>query len=190
VTGFAHLGRIALALTSLSCVILLGLDLVGLIPNHSDRLTQQRMSVAEAMITQATVSATLEDMTGLRSLLEVSTRRNDDVRSVALRDNRGRVLMSTHEHSSVWADAPADGSRCLRIRLTKMKLARNPSTAIADIKRVEGLWKIAVAMTCAVRGANPISRVAQRAPFLNSGIRICEIDDPSAGASAHTDECS
>lgn len=120
-TGFAHLGRIALGLTSLSCVILLGLDLLGLIPNHSDRLTQQRMSVAEAMITQATVSATLDDMTGLRSLLEVTTRRDDDVRSVGLRDNRGRVLMSTHEHSSVWVDAPAEGSSVSHFRMPLFK---------------------------------------------------------------------
>jgi diguanylate cyclase (GGDEF)-like protein len=79
------------------------------------------MGVAEAMVTQATVSATLDDMTGLRSLLEMSTRRNDDVRSVALRDVRGRVLMATHEHSSVWADAPSEGSSSSHIRMPIFK---------------------------------------------------------------------
>ena len=115
--GFSHLGRIALGLTSLTCTILLGLDLLGLIPDRSDQRTQQRMNVAEAMVTQATVSATLDDMKGLRSLIEVSARRNDDVRSVGLRDTRGRILMATHDHSDVWADAPEEGSTTSHIRM-------------------------------------------------------------------------
>lgn len=116
-TGIGHLSRIALGLTSLSCVILLGLDLLGVIPNESDRITEQRSSVAEAMVTQATVSATLGDLGGLRSILEVSSRRNEDVLSVALRDTRGRILMATRDHDLHWAGAPAEGSSSTHIRM-------------------------------------------------------------------------
>ena len=119
--GFAHLTRIALGLASVSCVILMFLDLVGLIPSESDQLTAKRVIVADAMVTQATVSATLGDMAGLRALLEISTKQNEDVLSVALRDKRDRSMMATRDHDRLWLGAPATGSSVSHMRMPIFK---------------------------------------------------------------------
>lgn len=116
-TGFAHLSRIALGLTSLSCVILVALDLAGMIPDRVDQISEHRSAVAESIVTQATVSATLDDLRGLRTLIEVSVRRNEDVLSVGLRDERGRVLMATRDHGRLWSHAPAEGSTPTHVRM-------------------------------------------------------------------------
>lgn len=120
-SGVGHLSRIALGLASLSCVILVVLDLAGMIPDRADRLSEERAGLAEAMVTQATVSATVDDMRGLRALLELSTRRNDDIRSVGLRDARGRALMATRDHDLYWADAPREGSSATHTRMPIFK---------------------------------------------------------------------
>jgi len=117
VKGFAHLTRIALGLTSVTCFILMLLDMAGMIPSETNSFSAKRVSVAEALVTQATLSATRTDMAGLRSLLEISTRRNDDVLSVALRDNRDRILMATRDHDRLWLGAPATGSSQSHMRM-------------------------------------------------------------------------
>jgi diguanylate cyclase (GGDEF)-like protein len=117
VKNFSHYARIALGLASSSCVILVFLDLIGMIPSQTDHTFEARISVAEAMVTQATVSATLDDMAGLRSLLEISARRDDDVRSIGLRNTHGRVLMATRDHEQFWGDAPDEGSSSNYMRL-------------------------------------------------------------------------
>ena len=115
--GSWHLSRIALGLTSLACVILVGLDLAGLVPDRVDQISEHRSAVAESMVTQATVSATLDDMRGLRAMLEVSVSRNEEVRSVGLRDRRGRTLMATRNHDRYWLNAPETGSDANHIRM-------------------------------------------------------------------------
>ena len=116
-SGFAHLSRIALGLTSISCVLLVALDLAGLVPDQQDAVSRSRSAKAEAIVRQATISATLDDMSGLRSLLEVASRRDDDVLSVALRDPLGRLRMATREHRRLWVGAPDEGSSHSHMRM-------------------------------------------------------------------------
>lgn len=109
-TNLAHLSRIALALTSLTCLILLMLDLAGWIPDRADQTDEARVQLTNAIVTQATLSVMMDDLSEVRALLEVSTRRNPDVESVGLRDRNGRLLMATRDHDAFWSGVPAEGS--------------------------------------------------------------------------------
>lgn len=119
--AYGHLSRIALGLTSSSCLILLLLNMLGMIPDQSDLTSLKRVNVAEAIVTQATVAMTLNDMASLRALLEISVRHNEDVRSIGLRNARGRILMATRDHDQLWARAPSEGSSRAHIRLPLFK---------------------------------------------------------------------
>ena len=71
-SGFKQISRIALGLASISCLLLLLCDYIGLIPNQSDRISGRRNSIAESLVTQATISKDLDDMRAIRAHIEYS----------------------------------------------------------------------------------------------------------------------
>jgi diguanylate cyclase (GGDEF)-like protein/PAS domain S-box-containing protein len=114
---FVHLSRIALGLVALSCSILIFLDLVGFIPNAGDRIADERVRLAEAMVTQATLAATRNDMAGLRAVLDVAARRDEDLLSIGLSDARGALLMATRDHRRLWMGAEPERSSSTHLRM-------------------------------------------------------------------------
>jgi diguanylate cyclase (GGDEF)-like protein/PAS domain S-box-containing protein len=111
------LARISLGLVALTCSILIGVDLVGLVPSLPERTVQARIQLAEALAVQTAMAATGSDLEPVRELLYAAERRNDELLSVALRDQRGRVLVSSGEHAALWAPENPIGSSSTHMRV-------------------------------------------------------------------------
>ena len=105
---FAPLLRIAFGLAALTCSILIGLDLLGFVPEESQRIAEERIQLSELLVTQATVAIDKGDLSGLRPTIEVMIRRNDELLSAGLRETNGRLLFATREHRDRWQPL-ADG---------------------------------------------------------------------------------
>lgn len=116
-SGRLNVLRIAVAISALSCSILVGLDLIGWIPGKTDELARRRVEIGESLVMHATVAATLDEMPRLRTLFEISKKQHEDVLSVALRDRNGRLLSATRDHTTFWRGAEATGTSATHMRL-------------------------------------------------------------------------
>jgi diguanylate cyclase (GGDEF)-like protein/PAS domain S-box-containing protein len=95
--------RISWGLVVLTCSILLGLDLVGVVPEPTDRLLESRVQLCETLAAQATVAAERSDVAAIRAALHVVVRRNEEVLSAGLRAPDGRLLVAAGEHRDLWS---------------------------------------------------------------------------------------
>lgn len=94
--------RLSLAISALFCTILVGLDLAGWIPSGEDELSRHRAGVAEALMTQTAFSVALDDRARIRTLFEIAVQRDEEIASLGLRGERGRLLVATREHRAGW----------------------------------------------------------------------------------------
>ena len=116
--------RIALGLVALTCSILILIDMLGIVPTPRDQLLESRIRFCEALGAQATAALSKGDMAQIRAVLSTAVARNDDLISAALRDRRGRLLISKGEHDRLW-DPPAEaGSSATHIRIPMLRDGR------------------------------------------------------------------
>ncbi|MCP5059623.1 MAG: sensor domain-containing diguanylate cyclase [bacterium] len=106
--SFGPIFRISFGLVMLTSTILMGLDLLGWLPNVENRDTELRIRIAEAVATQATVGIDRGDLRSVRAALRVAVERNEEVLSAGLRAAGGRLMIDVGEHRDLW-NPPADG---------------------------------------------------------------------------------
>lgn len=105
--------RIALGLVGLLISLLMAVDLVfGLLPDRSEIARQVRQQLSESLAVQATAQLQAGDMSALQHTLREVLERNHDLRSVAVRQNTGAVLVQVGDHPQYWRP-PEDGSSTL-----------------------------------------------------------------------------
>lgn len=105
--------RIALGLMGLLISLLMAVDLVfGLLPDRSEIARQVRQQLSESLAVQATAQLQAGDMSALQHTLLEVLERNHDLRSVAVRQGTGAVLVQVGDHPQHW-HPPEDGSSTL-----------------------------------------------------------------------------
>jgi len=105
--------RIALGLVGLLISLLMAVDLVfGLLPDRSEIARQVRQQLSESLAVQATAQLQAGDMSALQRTLREVLERNHDLRSVAVRQSSGVVLVQVGDHPQYW-HPPEDGSSTL-----------------------------------------------------------------------------
>jgi diguanylate cyclase (GGDEF)-like protein/PAS domain S-box-containing protein len=109
--------RISAGLVLLTCVILIGLDLAGLLPVPSDRVTEERMRICETLATQAAGSVQRDDFASVRATLRTAVYRNPDVLSAGLRTADGRLALKAGEHQRLWSPENPDRSTATHVRV-------------------------------------------------------------------------
>lgn len=111
--GLSPVARIALGLVGLLISLLMAVDLVfGLLPDRSEIARQVRQQLSESLAVQATAQLQTGDLAALHPTLQEVLERNRDLRSVAVRQRSGMVLVQAGDHPQYW-HPPEDGSSTL-----------------------------------------------------------------------------
>ncbi|MBK6744800.1 MAG: diguanylate cyclase [Hydrogenophilales bacterium] len=106
------LTRLSLGLTSLVVSLLLLLDVSGLLPDQTAMVKQVRNRTSEALAIQAAALLRMGDIMALGRSLEAVRERDDQIRSIAVREKTGRILVAVGEHGRYWV-APEGGRSSL-----------------------------------------------------------------------------
>jgi diguanylate cyclase (GGDEF)-like protein/PAS domain S-box-containing protein len=109
--------RISAGLVLLTCVILIGLDLAGLLPVPADRMTEERMRICETLASQAAAAVQRDDFASVRATLRTAVHRNPDVLSAGLRTADGRLALKAGEHQKFWTPEDPDRSTATHVRV-------------------------------------------------------------------------
>ena len=96
--------RIGLGLMGATISILLVADLLGFMPDEVRLLVDKRASVAEALAIQLATSSSSKQSALVRQTMEAVVRRNEDIRSIALRAADGTILTQAGDHKAIWKE--------------------------------------------------------------------------------------
>jgi len=109
--------RIAFGLAVLTCSILVGLDLTGVLPRQSSILSESRVQLCESLALEAVAAADRQDFSSIRRMFERAVQRNEDALSIGLRSRNGRLLVATADHAQLWAPESDEGSTMSHARI-------------------------------------------------------------------------
>jgi diguanylate cyclase (GGDEF)-like protein len=118
------LARLSSGLVALTCLILLGLDLLGFIPKPENELLQSRIRISETLATEATAAAGRNELAQIRTVLRGAVQRNDDIISAGLRASDDRLLISAGEHRAHWRPESTDRSTLTHVQVAVLRHAK------------------------------------------------------------------
>ena len=94
--------RIAICLALLSLCAILIARVAGLLPDARRIRMQGRIALCESLAINCSLLANREDVRGIEQNLEAFVRRNQDVKSAALRTAGGDVAVKVGDHAAFW----------------------------------------------------------------------------------------
>ena len=104
--------RLSMGLTSLAISLLLLVDMSGLLPDQTAMVKQLRNRTSEALAIQTAALLQMRDIVALGRTLEGVLERDGQIRSIAVREKTGRILVAVGEHGRYWV-APEGGRSTL-----------------------------------------------------------------------------
>ncbi|MCA1971596.1 MAG: GGDEF domain-containing protein [Caenispirillum sp.] len=104
--------RLALGLTSLVITLLLVFQITGLVPDELEMARKIRNRTSESLAVQAASLLQAGDLKALGRTFEEVRARDPDIRSIAIRQNDGRLLVAVGGHEAQWR-APSEGKSTL-----------------------------------------------------------------------------
>jgi PAS domain S-box-containing protein len=116
--------RIASGLVALTCSLLIGIDMLGIIPRASDGVLESRVHLCETLASQAGPAIQRNDLGAIRAALRTAVLRNEDVLSAGLREHGGRLIVSSGNHRALWEPEFSDRSTSTHVRLPLFKGGR------------------------------------------------------------------
>lgn len=97
--------RISLGLALFTMTLLLGVEMLGLLPDPHKAVLDVRKKVCESLAVYASLAVQKGDFDAIQSTMNMLKQRNQDIRSVALRTTAGAVLVKVGDHALNWNDA-------------------------------------------------------------------------------------
>ena len=116
-SGNFTFARISIHLVILTCSILLAMDLVGVLPRTSSELSASRIQLCESLALESVSAASRKDFSSIRRMFDAVVRRSDDVRSIGLRGQGGRLVVATSDHGDLWQPESSEGSTMTHARI-------------------------------------------------------------------------
>lgn len=113
--------RISIGLVLLTVSILLGSDLLGLIPDRSSVVLTERIRLCESLAVQFSVAAQKEDKAAMAAVLRGLVERNEEVLSAAVRRKEGSLMVKAGDHDRHWDTAPPKDSTPSHVRVPIFK---------------------------------------------------------------------
>ena len=108
--------QIALALVLLTSLMLLAVDfLFGVFPDPDRQELRLRTTYAESLAAQAAALAQRGDMKTLAATLERARKDDRRIRSVAVRSQKGEILVQTGEHEEIWDEGKGEVSALTQV---------------------------------------------------------------------------
>jgi len=94
--------RISLGLVLFTMTLLMGVDMLGLLPDPNKAVLDQRKKTCESLAVYASLAVQKEDLRAIQTTLEVLKERNEDILSAALRKISGTVVVKVGDHERNW----------------------------------------------------------------------------------------
>jgi PAS domain S-box-containing protein len=94
--------RITVGLACLVLSVLLLSMLTGVLPDREKAVLEGRRSLCEAISVNSSIMVSQQDLARLQAVLRVTTERNPDILSAALRRNDGELLVEVGDHRRKW----------------------------------------------------------------------------------------
>lgn len=121
---FTPLVRISLGLVLVTTSIMISFDLIGLVPSPADKELQTRVQLCETLAVHAATAVKRSDLASVRNMVQATVKRNEDVLSVGLRLESGRLFMSAGEHDRLWEPPAGDASTPTHVRVPIYKAGK------------------------------------------------------------------
>ena len=102
--------RIAFGLMLFTMTLLLGVDLLGVLPDPDKSALDLRKKTCESLAVYASLAVQKGDLDAIRTTLKVLKDRNEDILSAALRRNSGTVLVEVGDHERHWSNENNEAS--------------------------------------------------------------------------------
>ena len=139
------IGRLSLGLVLLTISILFGADMLGLIPDRSKAIINQRQGSCESLAVYCAVEAKKGNTASIMTALKMIVKRNDDILSAAIRKKDGSFMVAAGDHIKHWKDAPEKDSTPTHVRVPIFegeKLWGNVEVSFSPVRQegIAGLW--------------------------------------------------
>jgi diguanylate cyclase (GGDEF)-like protein len=155
---FSALIRISAGLVLLTCMILLTLDMLGLVPAPADERLQTRVRLGQTLAAQAAATSG-SDLGPLRAALAVAVQQNEEMLSAGLRDTQGRLLVTSADHRLLWSPDSPDRSTSTHVRVPLFRGPERWATLELRFERagpdnvLQALWERPLIRTLLMLGA-------------------------------------
>lgn len=103
-TLFSPRARLGLALVGATLSLVLAAQFFGLLPDETKSEIEARSRVAEALAIQLANAASRRDMDVIEMTIASVVARNKDVRSIAVREIGGSIVVGSGDHPKYWPD--------------------------------------------------------------------------------------
>lgn len=97
--------QISLALAVSALSVFFVAELLGLLPDRRAQTLETRRKLAEAAAVGCSIAAPDGDTDAMTAILVALVRRNEEVRSAAVRDLEGQVICQAGPHEQLWPEA-------------------------------------------------------------------------------------
>ena len=138
-SGNFTFARISIHLVILTCSILLVMDLVGVLPRESSDLSASRIQLCESLALESVSAAGRKDFSSIRRMFDAVVRRSEDVRSIGLRGQGGRLVVATADHGQLWTPKSSEGSTMTHARIPLIQKGERWGTVEVRFEEAETL---------------------------------------------------
>jgi diguanylate cyclase (GGDEF)-like protein/PAS domain S-box-containing protein len=105
----------------MTTTILLGADMIGLIPSRTEAILAQRARVCESLAVYCSVAAQKDGIPTVLAAMQILVKTNEDVLSAAVRREDGTVMVAAGDHGTNWIGAPSKESTPTHVRVPIFK---------------------------------------------------------------------
>ncbi len=102
--------RLSFGLSLFIMTLLLGLEMLGVLPDPQQAILDARKKTCESLAIYAALAIQNENFNAIQSTIDLLRKRNQDILSVVLRKEGGAILAITGDHASHWHDTKGEAS--------------------------------------------------------------------------------
>jgi diguanylate cyclase (GGDEF)-like protein/PAS domain S-box-containing protein len=109
--------RLSLGLSLFLMTLLMGLQMLGVLPDPQQAIMASRKETCESLAIYASLAIQKHDFNAIRDTIDLLRQRNSDILSVALRREDGVVLAATGDHAHHWHNAKGEASTLQNVKV-------------------------------------------------------------------------
>ena len=113
--------RISLGLALFTMTLLMGVDMLGVLPDPNKGVLDLRKKTCESLAVYASLAVQKEDLRAIQTTLDVLKQRNEDILSAALRRNSGTVVAKVGDHELNWNNSNNESSTATNVQVPIFK---------------------------------------------------------------------
>jgi len=113
--------RISLGLVLFTMTLLMGVDMLGVLPDPNKAVLNLRKKTCESLAVYASLAVQKEDLRAIQTTLDVLKQRNEDILSAALRKKSGTVVAKVGDHELNWNNGNNESSTATNVQVPIIK---------------------------------------------------------------------